>query len=114
MPKEAGLNRFAVTLSMGLNHHETMRLNDAPTTALARPTSPSLTRSQRRRLTLWVQARRKVPDSSSRATRGAPQNIPMSTGTSANTCRLPSVVVTGLMHLEPLPLLVGQRAAAAS
>ena len=119
MPKEAGLKRFAVILSMGLNHHETIRLIAPPTTALASPTRPSLTASQRRRLTLCVQARRKVPVSSSRATSGAPQNIPMSTGTTstsprARICSLASASVTGLLHPGPFVLLVGQRAAALS
>src|SRR5580704_1984345 len=107
MPKAAGLKRLALTLSMGLNHHDTIRLSSPPTAALARPTSPSLTRSQRRRLTLCVQARRKVPVSSSRATSGAPQNIPITTGTmrtraSASVCSLPSSVDTGLTQ-PPAP-----------
>jgi hypothetical protein len=46
----------------------------------ASPTSPSFTASQRRRVTLWVQARRNVPVSSSRAIRGAPKKNPMSAG----------------------------------
>ena len=80
-PKAAAPKRSWFTLSMGLNHHVTIRLKSPPTAALARPTSPSLTSNQRIRLTLCVQARRKVPVSSSRAMSGAPQNMPMRTGT---------------------------------
>ena len=81
IPKAAAPKRFWFTLSMGLNHHVTIRLRSPATAALARPTSPSLTSNQRIRLTLWVQAKRNVPVSSSRAMSGAPQNMPMSTGT---------------------------------
>ena len=51
----------------------------------ARPTSPIFTKSQRSRVTLWVQARRKVPDSSSWAMSGAPQNMPRRAGTTRTT-----------------------------
>ncbi len=51
----------------------------------ASPSSASLHSVQRARETLWVQTRRKVPASSSRATNGAPQKIPMSPGTTMTT-----------------------------
>jgi hypothetical protein len=41
---------------------------------------PSFAASQRVRLTLWVQASRWVPASTSRATSGAPQNTPSTAG----------------------------------
>ena len=69
-----------LTRSMGLNHQVRMRLSSPATAMLARPTTPSLTASQRVRVTLWVQASRKVPVSSSRATSGAPQKMPSSAG----------------------------------
>ena len=69
-----------LALSIGLDHQVTMRLSSPAAAMLARPTTPSLTASQRVRVTLWVHARRKVPVSSSRATSGAPQKIPMSAG----------------------------------
>ena len=52
------------------------------------PTRPNLTRAQRRRLMPWVQTRRWVPCSTSRATSGAPQNRPTSSGRIRN--RMPS------------------------
>ena len=69
-----------LTLSSGLSHHVAIRLSKPAATKLANPTSASLTTSQRRLLTLWVQASRKVPVSSSWAMSGAPQNIPMRAG----------------------------------
>ncbi len=64
---------------------------------------PEFDQEPAHRLTLCVQARRNVPVSSSRATSGAPQNMPMSTGTmstsaAASTCSLPSRCWTGLMQ----------------
>ena len=44
--------------------------------------SPTLITSQRVRVTLWFQTSRCVPASSSRATSGAPQNMPMTAGAS--------------------------------
>ncbi len=49
----------------------------------ARPTAPSLIATQRRLVTLWFQASRNVPVSSSLAISGAPQKIPMSAGTAS-------------------------------
>ena len=43
----------------------------------------SLATAQRTRPHPWVQANRNVPDSSSRATTGAPRNTPSSTGTTS-------------------------------
>ena len=82
---------FSCTRSMGLNHQVRMRLSSPPMAMLARTPMHSLTASQRFLVTLWVQARRKVPVSSSRATSGAPQNMPSSAGSTrstggANTC----------------------------
>jgi hypothetical protein len=66
---------------MGLAHQFTMRLNNSLAAMAARPATPSLAASQRVRVTPWVQARRKLPVSNSRAISGAPQNIPIRAGT---------------------------------
>jgi hypothetical protein len=58
-----------------------MRLSSPVAIIAAPPTSASFEPSQRVRVTLWVQARRKLPVSSSRAMSGAPQKIPISAGT---------------------------------
>ena len=58
-----------------------MRLNSPAVAMLASPIRPTLTVSQRLRVTLWVQASRWVPVSSSRVTSGAPQKIPTRAGT---------------------------------
>ena len=47
---------------------------------------------QRRRVTLWVQARTCVPSSTSLATSGAPQNRPSSAG--ATTLRLTTLMIS--------------------
>jgi hypothetical protein len=47
-----------------------------------------LTASHRRRLTLWFQAGAEVPDSSSRATSGAPQNSPSTAGPATKTASI--------------------------
>ncbi len=49
----------------------------------ARPPTVSLTASHRVRVTDWLQARAKVPVSSSRASSGAPQNRPITAGVRA-------------------------------
>lgn len=54
----------------------------APKSAAAPASTPILTASQRRRVTDWVNARRWVPCSSSRASSGAPQNMPTTSGSS--------------------------------
>ncbi len=66
--------------SMGLAHQPRMRLNNPAAAMLAKPTTLSLTASQRSRVTLWFQASRNVPVSSSRAISGAPQNRPITAG----------------------------------
>ncbi len=83
--KMSGRKRLAATVSSGLDHQVTIRLNNPAATMLANPTTPTLTASQRVRVTLWVHARRNVPASSSRATSGAPQKTPMRAGTSSTT-----------------------------
>ena len=50
---------------------------------------PSLTATQRDRVTLWFHASRNVPASISRVTSGAPQNMPMSAGTAYSRKMLP-------------------------
>jgi hypothetical protein len=57
-------------------------------TAVASATMPSRTANHRVRVMLWFHTRRCVPVSSSRATSGAPQNTPTTTG-SANSTALP-------------------------
>jgi hypothetical protein len=76
-PRPAG---SALARSIGLAHQVTMRLSSAAVAMLARPIRPSLTASQRVRVTLWFHASRNVPASISRVTSGAPQKIPMRAG----------------------------------
>src|SRR6266568_7575885 len=63
--------------STGLAHQVTTRLSSPAVTIAARPVRASLAAIQRVRVTLWFQASRKVPASSSRVTSGAPQKTPM-------------------------------------
>ena len=63
--------------SIGLAHQVMSRLSSPVVSMAARPTAASLTAIQRVRATLWFQARRNVPASSSRVTSGAPQNRPV-------------------------------------
>ena len=58
-----------------------MTLNAPAVAATATASSTSLPRVQRHRPMPWVQAYRKVPVSSSRASTGAPVNAPISGGT---------------------------------
>jgi hypothetical protein len=66
--------------SIGPAHQVVMRLSSPAVTMAVRPIRPSLNAIQRVRVTLWFQASRKVPASSSRVTSGAPQNMPMTAG----------------------------------
>ena len=66
--------------SIGLAHQVMTRLISPVVSMAARPVRASLAAIQRVRVTLWFQASRKVPASSSRVTRGAPQNMPMMAG----------------------------------
>ena len=75
----------AAALSIGSDHQSTARLPSPATATAARPTSPSLTASQRVRVTLWFQTSRCVPASSSRAISGAPQKIPIRAGRTSTT-----------------------------
>ena len=69
-----GENAVPFTRSNGLDHDVTMRLKSPATTTLAGP-PPEFVASQRVRVTLWVQDRRKVPFSSSRGEqRRAPED----------------------------------------
>ena len=61
----------------------TARLSSPTATAAASAVTPSLVASQRVRVTDWFQASRWVPVSSSRATSGAPQKMPMTAGATA-------------------------------
>ena len=79
-PKFARPKRFWFAASIGLAHQSTIQVSSPPIAMAAMPTSPSFTASQRCRVTLWVQARRKVPVSSSRAMSGAPKKSPTSAG----------------------------------
>ena len=67
-----------------------MRLSSPAVAMAARPIRPSLTASQRVRVTLWFQASRKVPASISRVTSGAPQKTPMMAGTAYRITTPPS------------------------
>ena len=70
---------------MGLAHQPRIKLNSPAKAILARPSTPSLMASQRSRVTVWFQASRNVPDSSSPAMSGAPQNKPITTGSRMST-----------------------------
>jgi hypothetical protein len=84
-PNKPAPKRFVFELSMGLDHHVTMRLSSPVTAMLAAPTTASLTASHRVRVALCVQARRCVPLSSSRLINGAPQKAPTRAGTRTRT-----------------------------
>jgi hypothetical protein len=84
-PNTDGVSWFSCTRSMGLNHQVRMRLRSPVTAMQARPVTASRTASQRGRVTLWVQASRKVPVSSSRAMSGAPQKAPSRAGSTSST-----------------------------
>ena len=79
----------AATRSTGLAHQVTMRLKSPAVAMAARPIKPSLTASQRVRVTLWLHARANVPASISRVTSGAPQKTPMRAG-AANMTPMPT------------------------
>ena len=81
--KFATPKRFWFTASSGLAHQSTIQVSSPPIAMATIPTSPSFAASQRFRVTLWVQTRRKVPVSSSRAMSGAPKKSPTSAGTMA-------------------------------
>ena len=101
-PKFDGSNRFWFTASIGLIHQSTIQVSSPPITIAARPTTASFTASQRRRVTLWVQERRKMPVSISRAISGAPKKSPMSAGaiitmSDSACCNGRSVPATGFV-----------------
>jgi hypothetical protein len=72
-------------LSIGLLHQLTARLSSPAAAIAIRPVRPSLVASQRVRVTLWFHTSMWVPASSSRVTRGAPQNMPMIAGRASRT-----------------------------
>src|SRR5450755_41661 len=74
-----------------------MRLSSPAVAMAASPIRPSLTASQRVRVTLWLQVSRRVPASSSRATSGAPQNRPMPAGAPYTTA-MPTKASTSLIE----------------
>ena len=80
--------------SIGPAHQVMSRLSSPVVTMAARPIRASLTAIQRVRVTLWFQARRNVPASSSRVTSGAPQNSPIRAGVRYRTPR-PAMNSTG-------------------
>ena len=57
-PNMATPKRLALAVSIGLDHQVTMRLRSPATATETRPTTPSFTASQRRRVTDWVQPSR--------------------------------------------------------
>ncbi len=67
---------------IGAAHQVCSRLSASVRAMAVRPPTASLTASHRVRVTDWFQARAAVPVSSSRAISGAPQNRPMTAGTS--------------------------------
>src|SRR5450755_3596437 len=69
----------------GPEHQVIMRLSRPAAAMAASPIRPSLTASQRVRVTLWLHASRNVPASISRAISGAPQNAPMRAGAPYST-----------------------------
>ena len=75
----------APALSSGLDHQSTARLPSPAAVTAARATRPSLTASQRVRVTLWFHTSRCVPASSSRAISGAPQKSPIRAGRTSTT-----------------------------
>ena len=87
-PNSAGKKRLSkpptdpsqAAWSMGLAHQPRARLSSPASAMLVSPSTPSLTASQRSRVTLWFQASRNEPLSSSRAISGAPQNRPITAG----------------------------------
>jgi hypothetical protein len=74
-------------------------LNAPAAAATTAPSSTSLASAQRPRPKPWVQAYRKVPVSSSRASTGAPANAPISAGTA---CRpmLTMIAVTPYLPVK--------------
>jgi hypothetical protein len=66
--------------SIGPDHQVTMRLSSPAVAIATRPIRPSLAAIQRVRVTLWFQASRNVPASSSRVTSGEPQKMPIRAG----------------------------------
>jgi len=64
----------------GPSHQVTRAVITPPQTTAASSIQPTLTASQRLRVTLCIQAKWVVPTSDSAATSGAPQNRPTSTG----------------------------------
>jgi hypothetical protein len=91
-----GVIRSWYAWSNGPDHQVAIKLSSPATIMLNAPTRPSLTASQRVRLMPWVQARRKVPVSNSRATSGAPQKTPIRAGTAMTRSLIrPRIVRSG-------------------
>ncbi len=67
-------------MSNGLDHQVTIKLKSPVAAIAATTTIPTRVTYHRRRVTLWVHDSRNVPVSISRATNGAPQNIPSNNG----------------------------------
>ena len=93
MAKASGLNWFIARLFplppwptarlSGAAHQVNSRLSASVMVMAASPPTASLTASHLVLVTDWLQARSKVPVSSSRAISGAPQNRPMTAGVKA-------------------------------
>jgi len=91
--KASGLNWFMARLfplppspaarPSGAAHQANSRLSASVTAMAAKQPTVSLAASHRARVTDWLQARTKVPVSSSRASSGAPQNRPVTAGVRA-------------------------------
>src|SRR5580692_7846000 len=79
--KLLGLNWLAATAFCGPDHQVTSAPTAPPQASAASSSQPVLTVSQWRLVTAWVQAKWAVPVSASRATAGAPRNMPRMAGT---------------------------------
>ena len=106
MSKRLTWKASAFSALSGPDHQVTMAETAPARTAAASSSHPALTASQRRLVMLCVQANWCVPDSSSLATIGAPQNSPGSSGTAdvATT----SVRNEGLPRERPDPARLAQ------
>ena len=72
--------KWPVSRSIGARYQVITAVIAAPSTMTPPVTRESLTTSHRVRVTLWLQASRQVPNSSSRAISGAPMTTPSSPG----------------------------------
>src|SRR6266511_3511144 len=78
--KKSQDSRLETEWFSGMNHQLSSSAYAVATATALAPTSPNLTIAQRSRLSPWVQTRRWVPCSTSRATSAPTKNIPTSSG----------------------------------